>query len=196
MEPNYRLALRINTCRQCRLGDLRTQAVPAAVGAFYERGGMAVMCEAPGAGEDATGMPLVGPAGREFDRLLSAAGVARESLLILNRVRCRPPRNRIADYPDALLGCDPWTAAELAEYNPRVVILMGATAIKPVFGEKRVGEVRGIQRATGEDFPWGARCWAPTYHPASLFRPSGRQNKGLITQDMQEAKRTWLLLRG
>ena len=197
MEQNTRLALKISVCQECRLGALRTQAVPAEVGGAYEIGGIAVMCEAPGAQEDAVGRPLVGPAGREFERLLAAAGLRREELVLMNRVRCRPPRNRLTDWPDALLGCDPWTAAELEEYAPLVVVLMGATAMAPLFGATaKVGEVRGKQRSTGPEHPWGARLWLPTYHPASLFRPSGRANKSLVIQDLREARKTWELLQG
>lgn len=181
------LADAIRNCRLCPLGDIRINAVPADVGANYS--GLAIMGEAPGAQEDETGVPFVGRAGRILESLLNDAGMSRDEVMVINRVRCRPPRNNLASYPEAAEQCDLWTKAELETYAPRVIVLMGATAIRSIFGSTvTVGEVRGTIRKTGESGQYGARTWVPTYHPASLMPHRSPQNRGLVVADLMLAR--------
>ena len=76
-------------------------------------------------------------------------------------------------------------------YNPSVVVLMGGTAIKAVFGTSaKVGETRAEYRyrVTGEDFKYGKRVWVPTYHPASLLPVRRPQHRSLVIEDLLLAK--------
>ena len=182
------LAEEIHACQRCPLYALREgSAVPADVGG--NSGGIAILGEAPGAQEDAAGKPFVGPAGQILAGLLADVGLTRADITLLNRVRCRPPRNDLKAHPEAVEACDQWTIAELTEYNPRVVVLVGATAIGNIFGARAtVGEVRGTVRSTGPDFPYGERLWVPTYHPASLLPFRRPQNRALVVADLMLAK--------
>lgn len=184
------LAEAIRNCRLCPLGDMRTKAVPAEPPADPDQPFIAIMGEAPGAQEDETGRPFQGKAGRLLNQLLDEAGLSRRDVMILNRVRCRPPRNNLASFPEAVHQCDIWTRAELDAYNPTVVVLTGATSLKAVFGAgATVGEYRGQPRKTGVDFEYGSRVWIPTYHPASTFYGNrGRANRPLIVADLMLAK--------
>lgn len=185
------LVAQIQACTACSIGRLgtRTNVVPAQEGATATAPLLALMCEAPGAQEDQTGRPLVGKAGQLLDKMLATAGLDRKNLLLLNRVRCRPPQNNLKAYPDALGKCDSWTAVELEFYNPAVVVLMGATAMKNIFGtDPKVGEWRGTVRKTEADFEFGKRVWVPTYHPASVLRPTGRHNYGVVVADLLLAR--------
>lgn len=147
------------------------------------------MCEAPGAQENETGIPLVGRAGQLFDRLLLAAGLARGRLLLLNRVRCQPTGNNLKAHPDAVPRCHPWTVAEILQYDPKVVVCMGATAFGDLFGANvKVGPTRGLTRKTGPEHELGSRLWIATYHPASLLRPGGKENAQLVVADLAHAK--------
>ena len=140
-------------------------------GANYQTGGLAIFAEAPGKDEDAQGIPMVGRRGMLLENLLRQSGSNREVALVLDRVRCRPPRNRLGDYPDALSNCDEWTRAELEYYNPSVVVLAGNTSMRAVFGvTANITAVRGTVRATSSDFQYGARLWVPTFHPAAVLR--------------------------
>lgn len=190
MQADADLAASIYTCTDCPLHDLRTVAVPAEVGADYELGGIAAMAEAPGAQEDATGRPMVGRAGQLLDKLLARAGLTRAEVLILNRVRCRPPRNNLKDFPEAVEACDAWTVKELEAYNPAVVVVMGQTALSVIFGAKaKVGETAGTLRTTGAEFAYGKRVWVPAYHPAAALRR--REVEPVIVEHLQLAKEVW-----
>lgn len=177
----------IRNCTRCTLYDKRTNAVPAEVGSRYQTGGIAIFAEAPGADEDRAGRPMVGRAGRLMDGLLQQAGLSREEVVILNRIRCRPVRNRVQDFPDALLACDDWVKAELNEYNPSVVVLAGNTAMRSVFGaQASISTVRGTARQSGESYHYGARTWVPCFHPAAALR--NPQLVSTIVEDLRLAK--------
>lgn len=167
----------VRSCEACPLARSRTYAVPAEAGPRYSKGGLAFMGVAASFQDDEKGKPLTATVNRGkpntgalFDRLLKAAGIERDTLLLMLRVRCHPPRNRVVDYPEALANCDPHTRAELAAYDPAVVVVMGAQAIQPIFGAlAKVGESAGKVRTTGPDFGWGSRTWVATYNPTALF---------------------------
>lgn len=169
-----------------------TYAVPAEVGELAPPRPLAVICEAPGAQEAATSRPLVGRAGQMFNEMLGQAGIDRRTLVIMNRVRCRPPDNKLANAPEAIPNCNHWTQEELSAYDPSVVVVMGGTALTAVFGAKaKVGMTRGRTRTTGVTSEYGARVWIATYHPAAIARPTGRHNLPLVVGDLRRAQELW-----
>ena len=118
--------------------------------------------------------------------------MSRRDLVLMNRVRCRPPGNRLASVPEALPNCDEWLVKELEAYNPGVVVVMGSTALSVIFGANaKVGETRGASRTTGTEFPYGPRVWVATYHPASLLPNRSPGNRSLVVQDLALARKTW-----
>lgn len=185
MQQVIQLAEDIASCTNCRLAKERTGlSVPAMPGSLYRTGGIALFLEAPGAEEEklfthlpsgaGIGKPLIGGAGKLMDQLLKAAGLDREEVLVLNRIRCRPPRNRIIDYPDAVTQCDDWVKKELEAYDPAVVVLCGNTALKSVLGATvSITAARGSVRQTSSMFHYGSRAWIPTFHPAFPLRNGG-----------------------
>lgn len=191
MERDFYLEASIRSCRQCPLGSLREGtggiAVPAEPGSKYRQGGLAFMAEAPGRDEDATGRPLVGRAGQTFSELLEAAGIDRDELLLINRVCCRPPGNKLTDYPEALPACSPWVEQSLDVYGPRVIVLMGATALAPVFGAKsKVEFTRGQCRTAYRD-NGTIVTYVATYHPAALLRRPSQELFELVANDYRLA---------
>ena len=190
MDPDYLLQHQIRSCLQCPLGPIRDAdgalGAPAEVGTIYTRGGLALMAEAPGKDEAKLGRPFVGKAGKLLDSMCREAGIDRSEVVLLNRVRCRPPGNRLQDHPEALLACDPWLLAELEAYDPRVVVLMGKTAMSLMFGvNPAVGQLAGYMRVTVPDSPYGGRIWVATYHPAAVLRTPGL--RGIVVRDLAAA---------
>ena len=179
-------------CTRCPLHTLRGDgghAVPAELGSAADDLLLGFLAEAPGAQENATGKPLVGPAGKMFGKLLAGGGVSRESVLLMNTVRCRPPHNALSSHGYAIEACNDWTIAEFKVYDPKVVVLMGKTAIMRVFpgADIKVGEVRGSARSTGPEHQYGARVWVPTYHPAALTRSHNAELIKLVSEDIRLA---------
>ena len=81
----------VRACTRCSLAGRRTLAVPGEGNVLSD---VLLVGEGPGAREDATGRPFVGPAGQLLDELLRSIGWAREDVFITNVVKCRPPGNR------------------------------------------------------------------------------------------------------
>ena len=113
---------------------------------------------------------------------------------LTNSVRCRPPGNRLQDYPEAVAACASWTELEFGVYDPAVVVLMGRVAMRQVFGaEAAVGSTRGSFAATPAKHPWGARLCVCTYHPAAAVYNGGETSDvaDFIVQDLRAAMAAW-----
>src|SRR3989344_5002433 len=86
MEPEHiTLAKNTEICKQCKnivIGKGNLLADILFVG------------EAPGRNEDEQGLPFVGAAGKNLDKLLEDVGLSLEKVYIANILKCRPPENR------------------------------------------------------------------------------------------------------
>jgi uracil-DNA glycosylase family 4 len=143
--------------------------------------GILLIAEAPGADEDARGVQFVGKSGRELEHALSRVGIQmREDCWLHNALSCRPPGNKIptAKEEEIVSSCRPLVTKALRDLKPKVVVLMGATAVKSVIRPLFPGadDDYGITRWQGFVIPdqkWNA--WiVPTFHPAYV----GRQEDG------------------
>lgn len=149
-------------CTGCALSITRHRVV---VGAGPRHCALMVVGEAPGATEDEGGEPFIGRSGRLlFELLEHEVGVTRAQCFVTNVVKCRPPANRTPTR-DELSACRHWFEAQLEERAPRVVLALGNTAARSVFGYvEGIGTTHGRISAVG-----GARGLA-TYHPAAALR--------------------------
>jgi len=124
-----------------------------------------IIGEAPGAAEDATGLPFVGEAGQLLTRMLVAIGLSRADVYIGNVLKCRPPANR-PPAPDEVVACRPYLREQIELLRPELILLLGNHATRAVLGTDRgITSIRG-RLATS---PEGWRT-LPTYHPAYLLR--------------------------
>ena len=100
--------------------------------------------EAPGAEEDASGIPFVGRAGKLLTQFLTEAGFDRSNdFYIVNTVKCRPPNNRVpSDFEKKC--CSDYLSAQINIIKPKVIVLCGTTALKS-FSDKdyKISEIRG-----------------------------------------------------
>jgi DNA polymerase len=156
-------------CKGC---DLYRHATQTVFGRGSAEARIVFIGEQPGDQEDRQGAPFVGPAGEVFDKALAEAGLAREKLYVTNAVKhfkfeLRGKR-RIHQTPRAaeLNACRPWLEAELALIKPEVLVCLGATAAKAIFGDKfRITKDRGRFAPTR----WASKTIA-TYHPSAVLR--------------------------
>ena len=156
------------TCTRCPLYARATQTV------FGEgaTGGLMLVGEQPGDVEDRRGRPFVGPAGMLLRELLAEVGIAAEDAYLTNAVKhfkWRPAgKRRIHDKPNAseIRACGHWLELELAAVAPELVVCLGATAAKALFGRTaRVGELRGRPHAISPGLPA-----LVTLHPSAVLR--------------------------
>src|ERR671933_1409505 len=124
-------------CRGCHLWRNATQTV---FGEGRKAARVMLVGEQPGDREDRAGEPFVGPAGRELDRGLEAAGVNRADAYVTNVVKHfkfeERGRRRIHATPRRfeIDACAPWLQEELRVVKPEALILLGATAAKAILG--------------------------------------------------------------
>ena len=156
-------------CRGCHLWRPATQTV---FGEGLKRSRLMFVGEQPGDKEDLAGKPFVGPAGKEFDRGLQAAGIARGEAYLTNVVKHfkfeERGRRRIHQTPKRfeIEACKPWLDEELRVVAPEAVVFLGATAAKAVFGASfRVTRHRG--ELLDSDL---APIVCATIHPSSILR--------------------------
>jgi uracil-DNA glycosylase family protein len=126
--------------RDCTACDLYKNATQTVFGEGPRDARVVVIGEQPGDAEDIQGRPFVGPAGRVLDRALADAGIDRSRVYVTNAVKHfkNEPRGkrRLHKKPsDAEIdACHPWLEHELAAISPPLIIALGATAIRGVFG--------------------------------------------------------------
>jgi uracil-DNA glycosylase family protein len=161
-------------CRGCHLWRVGTQTV---FGEGARSAAVMFVGEQPGDQEDLAGHPFVGPSGRLLDSALERAGLDRRQAYVTNAVKhfkwVPDPRGkrRIHKTPNAseLRACAPWLDAELTVVKPQVLVALGATAAKALFGRSfRVTAQRGRPVATPH-----AEAGFATVHPSAVLRAPG-----------------------
>jgi DNA polymerase len=164
----------VQQCEGCPLYANATQAV---FGEGLVSSDVMLVGEQPGEQEDRAGAPFVGPAGGVLDRALAEAGIDRRAAYVTNAVKHFKwkPRGtrRIHDKPTwaETAACRPWLEAELAVVQPRVLVLLGATAGQSVLGKSfRVTRDRG--KPLDSDL---AHLVLATIHPSAVLRGDDRE---------------------
>lgn len=171
----------VKSCTRCELAKTRTNTV-------FARGNpkarLVFVGEAPGADEDAQGLPFVGKAGQLLDKMISAMGLdAEKDVYVCNIIKCRPPGNRRPSTEETN-SCIPYLHDQLANVSPKVIVAMGNTSVQALLDTKL-----GITRLRGQ---WklyrGKTLLMPTYHPSYLLRESPIQKlaKQEAWEDLQK----------
>lgn len=176
------LAQEVAACEKCSiLCQSRTQTV------FSDGDAAAELCfvgEAPGADEDAQGVPFVGKAGQLLTRIIEACKLKREEVYICNCLKCRPPDNR-NPLPDEIANCRPFLDQQLAILKPRMMVALGKFAAAHLL-RKRPEEV-AITRIRGQIHEYAGIPFMITLHPAYLLRnPSAKAD---VWNDMKHVMR-------
>jgi uracil-DNA glycosylase len=156
-------------CRGCHLWRGATQTV---FGEGLKRARVMLVGEQPGDKEDLAGKPFVGPAGKELDKGLEAAGIARDEAYVTNVVKHfkfeERGRRRIHQTPKRfeIDACSPWLDEELRAVEPEALVLLGATAAKALMGSSfRLTKHRG-ELLDSELAP----IVTATIHPSAILR--------------------------
>ena len=168
----------VDGCLRCKLGQGRTNLV---FGVGNPAANLVIVGEAPGANEDAEGIPFVGRAGQMLTKMIeNVIEVPRQKVYICNILKCRPPGNRNPE-PDEIDCCEPYLHKQLAIIRPRLILALGKFAAQWLLQTKTpIGRLRG-KFGRYQGIP----CLA-TYHPAYLLR--NPRDKRLVLDDLLKAK--------
>ena len=164
----------LKECRRCKLAPTRTNLV---FGSGNPHADLMFVGEAPGADEDAQGLPFVGRAGQLLTKIIEAMGLRRDEVFICNILKCRPPGNRNPE-SDEIACCEPFLFRQIAAVKPKVICALGT------FGAQTLlRTTEPISRLRGQLIDYrGAKLMA-TFHPAYLLRNPNEKRK--VWEDMQ-----------
>ncbi|MCK4997787.1 uracil-DNA glycosylase [Candidatus Pacearchaeota archaeon] len=131
--------------------------------------------EAPGRNEDLQGVPFVGAAGKNLDKLLDNVGLSRSDIYIANILKCRPPLNR-DPMPDEIRAHTPWLLKQIRDMKPKVVCSLGNYSTKFFMSlgdvdlmkkQQGISQVHGqVQELEMEGVKFKL---IPLFHPAAII---------------------------
>lgn len=170
--------------------------------------------EAPGEQEEKLGIPFVGKAGQELDRMLQEAGLSTGAVYKTNVFHTRPRNNDLKSiflptqefkksFPDSpvtspfrmenrVFHLPPSFQSELNRLheeietcNPNIIIALGNTALWSLTGRQNISSLRGTVLASSTLS--APRKLLPTYHPAAVLRQWDLRT--IVVADLMKAKR-------
>lgn len=182
----------LDECHRCALWRNATQPVP---GEGPKHAAIMLIGEQPGDAEDLQGRPFVGPAGALLDKALEEAGLERKDVYVTNAVKhfkwTPRGKRRMHKTPGQreIAACGYWLEEELRTTGARVIVALGATALKAVLNDSHVR----LQDALGATIEHGERTVVATYHPSFALRapdPATRQRVyDAIVSALQDANK-------
>lgn len=186
-DPLKDLLSEVTGCQRCSLAKTRKNIV---FGDGNAAAKIVFVGEAPGADEDAQGLPFVGRAGQLLTNIIKAMGLARKDVYICNILKCRPPGNR-NPLPDEIRLCEPFLKQQLQRISPQIICALGSFAAKTLLKTEIP-----ITVLRGRFHTYEGIKLMPTYHPAYLLRnPSAKkqvwEDVQLIMKEIELSERSY-----
>lgn len=124
--------------------------------------------EAPGRlGADETEVPFHGDtSGRNFEDLMAFAGISRNDIYVTNAVLCNPKDeqgNNSTPTPIEASNCQPFLKRQIELVNPKIVVTLGATALRALAGIEM--HRFSLNQHVRTIHTWFGRQLIPLYHP-------------------------------
>lgn len=124
--------------------------------------------EAPGRlGADGSHLPFHGDkSGHNFEKLIEQVGVSRYEVFVTNAVLCNPKDakgNNSTPTPGEILNCAPFLRETIDLLDPRIVVTLGAVALKACGAIEAHGV--SLREHVRTSHTWMRRTLIPVYHP-------------------------------
>lgn len=187
----------LETLRQTILSTLVCPLKDSATNLVFGKGNpdakIMFIGEAPGAQEDLQGIPFVGAAGKNLDRLLRMIGLSIDDVYIANILKYRPPENRNPQMDEIKLHT-PYLVEQIKIIRPKVIVTLGNFSTKFVlsgFDTAAMNKIEGISKLHGEvrhvEALGASFDVIPIHHPAAmLYNPNLRET---IEKDFAKIER-------
>ena len=159
-------------CKGCPL--LGTSANPCIMGEGNKNAKLMIIAEAPGFESDRSHRPFVGDASLLLDHIFNKLSVPREEIYITNVIKCRPPKGGLpkGDKLEKIYeSCWSYLEYELQEVDPKVILILGGSALLMLTGIKFITKQEGMEVETIYE---GAKTIA-CLHPAYVLHSPGRE---------------------
>lgn len=154
-------------CQACPLydqpicyGEYNTDEVPI---------DLMVLAEAPSHEEVKQGRPLIGPAGQVFRKAFEKIGLNKYKYFISNVVLCANfvDNKTVTPPKEAIIKCRPNVLVFIEKFNPKVIVLLGATALKSF---ELFDEDVPMWKIRGRFYDYENTKIMVTYHPSFVLR--------------------------
>lgn len=156
--------------------DIKNIATNTVFGEGNTKADVMIVGEAPGNNEDIEGRPFCGQSGQLLDLMFKSIGKNRSDLYITNTLFWRPPGNRTPTEEEINI-CRPFVEKHIALVNPKIIVFMGATALKDLIQTKLT-----ITKARRQLFDYTNQYLdgrviktTPLFHPSYLLRQSNKK---------------------
>ncbi|NDB82254.1 MAG: uracil-DNA glycosylase [Alphaproteobacteria bacterium] len=156
--------------------NLKKAATNTVFGDGVQEASIMLIGEAPGASEDASGVPFCGESGQLLDNMLKSIGLARDrNIYISNTIFWRPPVNRVPTKEEIEI-CRPFVEKHIALIKPKLLVLVGATAITSLLGSQfQISKMRGAYSKYSNKYLNSEIDCTAIFHPAYLLRQPGQK---------------------
>jgi uracil-DNA glycosylase family 4 len=145
--------------------------------------------EAPGETEDRVGMPFQGRTGKLLQRTYRRLGIDLfEDCLNINSVACRPEDNEVPS--NFQMDCCRKRILQVIEqYKPKVIILLGNSAVYSLIGNRWKRDLGGVTKWRGFTIPdQDFKTWVcPTFHPSYVERSTDGAEETVWMNDLRQA---------
>ncbi len=122
--------------------------------------------EAPGAHEDEQGIPFCGESGKLLTKIFKFINLDRSNYYVTNSVFWRPPGNR-RPTPEEIKICRPFLEKHIALIDPKLIILVGGTALSAV-----LDLVTPMTKARQQLYPYKNQYLSKEIDVCAIFHPS------------------------
>ena len=182
-----RLKKSISNIKNC---SLKSSAANMVFSDGNPRSKIMIIGEAPGSNEDQEGLPFVGRAGTLLDKMLASIDLNRKNVYISNIINYRPPENR-RPTEEEMNRYLPYIKKHIEIIAPRIVVLLGGTAMNALIGSDVViSKIRG--QWIEKEFGQCKTSVIVTFHPAFLMRQPSQKKLAWIDLQMIRDKKTKL----
>ncbi len=149
--------------------------------------------EAPGKNEDEQGLPFVGVAGKNLDKMLKEVGLSIDEIYITNILKCRPPKNRDPN-KEEIEKHTPYLLKQIKEIKPKIICSLGNYAMKFFLSKgdvEKMKKIDGITKFHGKivelEFNGFPIKLIPLFHPAAIIY--NRKLLSFWNEDMEVVKK-------
>ena len=177
-----RLADKCNTIEELRKVvenfeelDIKRGAINTVFADGNPKSDIMLIGEAPGANEDKYGIPFCGQSGKLLDNILAAIKLDRKNYYITNTIFWRPPANR-RPTPNEIDVCRPFVEKHVSLVNPKIIILVGSTAVESLLDLKTpMGQLRKQEFKYNNQYLKKPIDTFVIFHPSYLLRQSSQK---------------------
>ena len=169
----------IKKCKKCNLHKTRRNTV---FGEGDPDSNIMIIGEAPGREEDEVGRPFVGRAGKLLNEFLKSINLNRDSVFIVNTIKCRPPENRNPEASE-ISACSDYLDQQINIIKPKVLVLLGKIAANRLLGEDMPMSELRLKKFFIDKYDIPIIVF---YHPAYILRSPSQKKK--VWDDLQYLK--------